>query len=338
MVESNEWSLSKSIHSLEEPNPTLSNLREHPEIILALAADSIIETNGQSYKVIKCLGTGGEGVVYLTLGPNNELFTIKFLHKHLSGPRVENAINALKNTPFAYSCNNLLTKGKINGHEYTFNYVIRKYIDGGILKTLPLGSQYSQERVATIERVIRSMLTDVLEPHATSEIVHRDLKPRNIILAEKAHAIDWETAVNSGWSMSQSQCSRIIGTPLHIPHEGFVLKGPVLAAYDMHSVLMWILFGLFCETGMDSSFHFPIQDATPFEITINLGNKDLHYWGKFKKELAQIAQKINISGFRTKTDEGAYETAEKLLKLFKRGTSTEPKRRCTIEEALTILN
>jgi serine/threonine protein kinase len=180
-----------------------------PETLLS-AEEQVAPTG---YELVRCLGQGGGGTVYLArhveLGRD---VAVKFLHH--AGPadlerfRREARITARLNNPAIVQVYEL---GEAEGQPY----IAMQYIDGGNLAEAELDD-------AAVVRIGRDVARALHYAHVEG-IVHRDIKPENILLdgSERAYVTDFGIARSLCGELGEtiSRHGQIMGTPALMPPE-----------------------------------------------------------------------------------------------------------------------
>ncbi|WP_373047453.1 serine/threonine-protein kinase [Vulgatibacter sp.] len=198
------------------------------------------------YRVIRKLGQGGMGAVYLAeqVGLGHKV-ALKFLNAQLHG-RADLAQRFLNE---ARSYARLAHPHAITFHEFGQDesgnlYISMEYVEGPDLKTL----LDRQGRLAPAEAVeIVLQVADALEHAHGSGVIHRDLKPDNVIVRQglrgpHAKVLDFGIAKLLGEGGSLTVEGSIAGTPQYMPPEQ--IRGePVDARADVY-VLGVVLYEL----------------------------------------------------------------------------------------------
>ena len=130
------------------------------------------------YKILKRIGFGATGCVYLAQG-DHQTVALKFLHPHLSADvelvkrfRIEAAVTQKLEVPQVVKT---IDFGVAEDGSY---YMVMEYVSGTSLSTLlRLERPPLDDAIEVTRQVLRAL--DVAHRH---RIIHRDLKPSNIIL------------------------------------------------------------------------------------------------------------------------------------------------------------
>ena len=134
------------------------------------------------YQLIKCIGRGGMGEVYLAqhLRLTSRFYAIKFIKSDFYDPelqqRFETEIDAMErlhhpNIVFAEDA----------GEHAGVAYLVTEYVDGQDLSSI--ASMHRRLSVADAAEVIRQTALGLQHAHEKS-LVHRDLKPANLVLSK----------------------------------------------------------------------------------------------------------------------------------------------------------
>ncbi|MFG2001020.1 protein kinase [Spirillospora sp. NPDC048911] len=182
------------------------------------------------YRLLGCLGSGGQGVVYLGESPTGERVAIKVLHVRLSGdPRARDRfvreIDASRRvSPF---CTARVLDVDTSGDR---PYVVSEYVDGVSLARLVMDE--GPRDPGALQRLAIATLTALVAIHQAG-IVHRDFKPGNVLCGpDGPRVIDFGIArVLDATTM---QTTGALGTPAFMSPEQ-ILAGDVGAPSDMFS-------------------------------------------------------------------------------------------------------
>src|SRR4051794_1972482 len=192
------------------------------------------------YRVVGRLGAGGQGVVYLAIGPSGERVAIKQLR---FGPQDERARQQFAKevaaarlvAPF---CTAQVLDADLDGPA---PYVVSEYIDG-------LSLQQRVERRgpmsgATLHRLAIGTATALAAIHQVG-VVHRDFKPANVMLAHDGpRVIDFGIARDL--STETTVTSRVFGTPAYMAPEQLRAErvGPATDLFAWASVIAFAATG-----------------------------------------------------------------------------------------------
>jgi predicted Ser/Thr protein kinase len=212
------------------------------------AADPLVgATLGGKYKIVKLLGEGGMGCVYLgeqQLGTKTRKVAIKTLHPHLSKDpkilaRFEREVGTIAelehpNTIQVYDFGKTEAEGIL--------YIVMEFVLGqNLAETLEKGGAMDPARV---EKIMNQVCGSLEEAHGRG-IVHRDLKPDNIVLTERAGSKDFVKVLDFGIAKRSNeedkneqkltQQGMVLGTPPYMSPEQFTGK-PIDARSDIYSL------------------------------------------------------------------------------------------------------
>jgi serine/threonine-protein kinase len=192
----------------------------------SLEADGKVGTVLGSYRLVKLLGEGGMGRVYLAEHTRlGRRVALKLL-------RPEYAMNPSAVKRFfgeARSVNQINHEHIVEITDFiedegTEKYYIMELLNGSDLGDLQTAGVLSMERTLNIAKQVADALAAVHD----AGIVHRDLKPDNIYLIERAGQADWVKLLDfgvaklmdsDGNSLGQTKTGAIIGTPLYMSPE-----------------------------------------------------------------------------------------------------------------------
>ena len=197
----------------------------------------------QKYGLIKKIGEGSSGKVFLGYPLNNnkiekKFYSIKIFKSDKFNLEMFNSeINILESIKHEnvlhiseYGKGN---KMKINGKTKEVYYIIMEYMEhGDLLKYITNISSKPGENIGFGEhygRLIFSKLLDGLEAIHNSDTVHRDIKPENIMIGK-----DYKFKfVDLGFATKKSNAflNKYMGTPAYSPPE-IHLRRPYLGEYS----------------------------------------------------------------------------------------------------------
>jgi serine/threonine-protein kinase len=201
-----------------------------------------VGTQVGSFKLVRLLGRGGMGTVYLAEHPViGSRVAVKFLHESLSeNPQVvarfydeARAVNLIghENIVAIYDLN-LLPPNRY--------YFVMEYLDGLTLSELARRSKV--EARAALEILLQ--LTDALQCAHDRGVVHRDLKPDNVFLVQRAGRPDFVKLVDFGIAKlrnatvsmdGRTAAGLIVGTPEYMAPEQCD-DGTIDARTDVYSL------------------------------------------------------------------------------------------------------
>ncbi len=211
------------------------------------------------YKLVKKLGEGGMGAVYLAHDPAGKNVAVKVLPRHL-GTNTEFVKRFKREAAAATQLQHPNIIGAFStGEDLGYHYYVMEYCDGQPLdvliqarKTLPVA-----EAIEIALQVSRG-----LKYAHDMDIIHRDIKPSNIILAKdgEARILDLGLSKNIGeTSMSfKTVTGAVLGTPHYISPEQAQGEKRVDGRSDIYSLGATLYHLLTGKT--------PFEGATALEI------------------------------------------------------------------------
>jgi serine/threonine protein kinase len=219
--------LLRYIRSDESPPPVFEPPRDPPRVMAP----------GQrigSYEVVREIGRGGMGVVYLANDVAlNSPVALKVMHGETAWDEDQRA-RFLREAQIVRSLSHPGIVTVFQFHEFDgLLCIASEYIDGINLRTrLAAGPLSVQEAVRIATRI-----AEVLASAGTRGIVHRDLKPENVMIGSdgRVKVLDFGLAknvdvVSSGanhpWSTGVTRPGVVVGTPAYMAPEQ--LKGASL--------------------------------------------------------------------------------------------------------------
>jgi ABC-type oligopeptide transport system substrate-binding subunit len=168
-----------------------------------------------AYRLSARLGEGGQGVVYLGTGPEDESVAIKLLHAQFSGDTKARArfagelSSAKRVAPF---CTAQILDAEVEGDT---PYLVSEFIDGPSLREVV--DARGPRSGGDLQRLAIGMATALTAIHEAG-IVHRDFKPTNVLLAaDGPRVIDFGIA--RALDASGTVTSTTVGTPSYMSPE-----------------------------------------------------------------------------------------------------------------------
>ncbi|MEU7894929.1 protein kinase [Nonomuraea sp. NPDC049152] len=185
------------------------------------------------YRVVRQLGEGGQGVVYLATAPDGRPVAIKTLREGFAGDdRFAKEIAAARRVePF---CIAQVLDASLGGRPY----IVTEYVEG------PSLHEAGRHLGADLQRLAISTATALAAIHRAG-VVHRDFKPANVLLGRDGpRVIDFGIARAAGSALTVT--SSIVGTPSYMAPEQ--LAGAEVG--PPADVFAWAGVMVFAATGM----------------------------------------------------------------------------------------
>ncbi|MBX3186428.1 MAG: serine/threonine protein kinase [Labilithrix sp.] len=211
------------------------------------APDPLVgQTVAAKYKIVKQLGEGGMGCVYLAeqqLGSTARKVALKTLHKHLShDPSIKARFDREAGTVAALEHPNTIQVYDFGTMEDGTLYLVMEFVQGrSVADILEKDGAMDPARV---EHIFKQVCGSLEEAHGHG-IVHRDLKPDNIVLCDKAGQKDWVEVLDFGIAKRSSehdpneakltQQGMVLGTPPYMSPEQFTGQ-PVDLRSDIYAL------------------------------------------------------------------------------------------------------
>lgn len=188
------------------------------------AADPLVgRTLAERYRILRCIGRGGMGVVYevehIHIGKR---LAMKLLHGELAGDPA--TLRRLRRE--AETASRLSDSGTVQvfdfGQSEGLAYLVMELVDGEDLGQLL--RREGKQPFARIARLLLDVCGSLAEAHAVG-VVHRDLKPENVMITRtpggtKAKVLDFGLAVlRAAPGGSASRSGSIVGTPYYMAPE-----------------------------------------------------------------------------------------------------------------------
>jgi hypothetical protein len=193
------------------------------------------------YRLLGRLGEGGQGVVFLAVGPGGSQAAVKLLPP-TTDPQVRSRF--LKEVAAAQRVARFCTAQVLDAGIFERRpFIVSEYVSGPSL--VEVVEQLGPRDGAALERIAVATLTALSAVHAAG-MVHRDFKPGNVLLGPDGPVvIDFGLAAVPGMTTMGSSGQAAVGTPAFMAPEQ--LAGTrVTAAADMWS---WGVTMAFAGTG-----------------------------------------------------------------------------------------
>ena len=193
------------------------------------------------YRLLGRLGEGGQGVVFLAVGPAGSQAAVKLLPP-TTDPQVRSRF--LKEVAAAQRVARFCTAQVLDAGIFERRpFIVSEYVNGPSL--IEVVEQFGPRGGATLERIAVATLTALGAVHAAG-MVHRDFKPGNVLLGPDGPVlIDFGLAAVPGMTTMGPSGQAAIGTPAFMAPEQLAAER-VTAAADMWS---WAVTMAFAGTG-----------------------------------------------------------------------------------------
>ncbi len=209
------------------------------------------------YRLLGRLGEGGQGVVFLAVGPAGSRAAVKLLP-----PTTDSQVRSrfLKEVAAAQRVARFCTAQVLDAGIFERRpFIVSEYVSGPSL--VEVVEQLGPRTGATLERIAVATLTALSAVHAAG-MVHRDFKPANVLLGPNGPVvIDFGLAAVPGMTTTGMSGQVAIGTPAFMAPEQLAGER-VTAAADMWS---WAVTMAFVGTG-ELPFKGESLTATAFAI------------------------------------------------------------------------
>ncbi|HYH97011.1 protein kinase domain-containing protein [Hyalangium sp.] len=243
----------------------------------AEAKDPLIGLVVGSFRLVRKLGGGGMGTVYL--GEHTLIgskVAVKFLHEHFAS----NEALVQRFLAEARAVNLIGHENIINIFDMSVlpprrHYLVMEYLEGS-----PLSSLTGSAQPPSVIVPILTQVCDALQAAHLNGVVHRDLKPENIFLVRHdrtphfVKVLDFGIAklLDGGRTPGQTSMGTIIGTPEYMAPEQWAGKG-VDGRTDLYAlgiIAYELLTGRtpFGKGGLGSLLHAHLQEmpTAPHEL------------------------------------------------------------------------
>jgi serine/threonine-protein kinase len=193
-----------------------------PDMMAADEDDPLLGTQLGSFRLVRRLGRGGMGTVYLgehvSIGSR---MAVKVLHEHLAAyPELVQRFHAEARAVNLIGHENIVSIFDLNSAPPR-PYLIMEYLEG-----VPLSSMVGTPVKAEVWIPILAQACEALHAAHLRGIVHRDLKPDNIFLVQRAKGappfvkvLDFGIAKLIDGAGPQTQAGIIVGTPEYMSPE-----------------------------------------------------------------------------------------------------------------------
>jgi tRNA A-37 threonylcarbamoyl transferase component Bud32 len=193
-----------------------------PELVAVQEEDPLLGTQLGSFRLVRQLGRGGMGTVYLgehvSIGSR---MAVKVLHEHLAAyPELVQRFHAEARAVNLIGHENIVSIFDLNSAPPR-PYLIMEYLEG-----MPLSSLVGTPVKAEVWVPILAQACEALHAAHQRGIVHRDLKPDNIFLVQRAKGappfvkvLDFGIAKLIDGAGPQTQAGIIVGTPEYMSPE-----------------------------------------------------------------------------------------------------------------------
>lgn len=182
------------------------------------------------YKIIKSLGTGGFGSVYLAEDTViSKLVAIKVPHNQ-NQEKEKLTIEARLMAPLSHPNIVSVLTAEVDQETELF-YIVMEYVDGESLADRLAKTQFLDEAKAiglSIE------ITDAVSYAHNQNILHRDLRPSNVLLTKNDMAKVTDFSISRLLKDDEAYASTLIGSPPYMAPEHF--QGRATFASDIYSI------------------------------------------------------------------------------------------------------
>ncbi len=214
------------------------------------------------YQLVRKLGSGGMGDVFLGSSPTADLVAVKMIHSHLLDDssiqhRFADEVESLK-TVFGTRVARL---------ENADPYADPPWLAVEFIPGLTLRQYVTQEGPLSLPMaaMVGAMLAEGLEKVHQARLLHRDLKPQNIIMGRQGPVlIDFGLAVlndrdpNSGQTMT----GMAVGTPAYMaPEQARGEKDQLSTAVDVYGLGATLVYALTGHT-----LYHPAQGVVLYQV------------------------------------------------------------------------
>ncbi len=192
------------------------------------------------YTVVKQLGKGGMGVVYLVRAPDGELYAMKVMSSDAAREKHDFLKRFLREAEFALQIRhpNLIPVHRVGKDEATGScYLVMDYMPGGSLT-----DRLHKCRRLSVEEAISIVVqvAGALEVAHRHGVIHRDIKPDNIMFdadgTPKLADLGVAKFTDEAHKTTVTTTGMIIGTPAYMAPEQMMNAHTVDARADIYSL------------------------------------------------------------------------------------------------------
>lgn len=201
---------------------------------------------GGKYRILRCLGRGGEGTVYLVQHCITEQYRAAKRLEHVSGERQYQEIHAMKKLahPSLPQIFDVIQEEKDI-------WLILEYVEGRCVHTIPREDVTEEQFWQIAEQLSQVLVYLHTRP---VPVFHLDIKPSNLIIRPDGRLvlIDFGTAIRMDGT---KEASSNWGTRGFASPEQFQKGGRVDGRSDIYAagaVLYYYLFGKICSYGVET--------------------------------------------------------------------------------------
>ncbi len=212
-----------------------------PSPVVVPAVDPVVGSQVGSFKVVRLLGRGGMGTVYLAEHPViGSRVAVKFLHESLAeNPQVVTRFYDEARAVNLIGHENIVAIYDLNLLPPNRYYFVMEYLEG---ETLTARAQPARLE-ARVALDVLQQLCDALQCAHERGVVHRDLKPDNVFLVTRGGKRDFVKLVDFGIAKlrnaasgpGKSSAGLIVGTPEYMAPEQCD-DGTIDARTDVYSL------------------------------------------------------------------------------------------------------
>lgn len=276
----------------------------------------MIPTDILNYRIVRHLGSGGMGSVYLAVNTNiDQQVAIKAL-------RPEIARNPVLRARFKQEAE-LLCSLDHPGIVKFLNYVeapegvflIMEYVKG-----ITLEDFINKKNGLIVEKKAYPMISEILDAFAYAHskgIVHRDIKPSNIIIQDDGHVKIMDFGIAQIVSEANAADSKyIMGTPTYMSPEQIYGKS-VDARSDIYSIGVLIYNMLTGRAPYDSTM------LTAQEIKMKVVNEQMPRMSEYYPYISDKIQDV-VDKATQKVPDARYQTCEEMKAAVKKAIAPDP--------------
>ncbi|HEX7900679.1 MAG TPA: serine/threonine-protein kinase [Planctomycetota bacterium] len=193
------------------------------------------------YKIVKRIGKGGMGAVYMGEKEDGSKFAVKILTEEFSKmPGIQGRFKREANAVFKLHHPSIVETIEMS-RDQGYVFIVMELVDGGSLIDLIV-----KERRLKPDKAVPIMCDILAGLHHAHErgIVHRDIKPANVLMTTdgRAKVIDFGLAKDAEAQTILTLSGNVVGTPAYMAPEQAKgdATGPPADQYSC-AILLWLM-------------------------------------------------------------------------------------------------
>ena len=283
-----------------------------------------------NYQLIRLLGRGGMGEVYLARNKNiDQLVAVKALHpKYANNPMLRERFKQEAVMLNSLNHPNIVKFLNFVENEYGV-FLIMEYVEGCTLEEF-----VTKRNGLIVEEKAYPMFTEILDAFSYAHqhgIIHRDIKPSNIFLDKEGHikVMDFGIAqIVSEVSSTQGGAWKTMGTPAYMSPEQ-VYGQSLDQRSDIYSL------GVLFHQMLTGRAPYDSTTMSDLEIKGHVVNEPLPKMKSYYPYISEGLQNV-VDKATSKKRENRYASCDEMLKAIKKVMEPEKKSRMPIYVAAAV--